>query len=170
VSAAAITILGPRVVIIGNSGSGKSTLARSIGRRTGAPDFDLDDFHWRDSYGLKQDEAVARKLVTDAAAAPAWIIEGVFGWLAEMALPRASALIWLDVPWSVCRDGLSARGSRGATAADHAALLEWAEAYWDRKTSSSRAGHLALFENFRAARLRLRSRSEIDALAVSCNG
>jgi adenylate kinase family enzyme len=159
-------ILGTRVVIVGNSGSGKSTLARAIGRRTGAPVFDLDNFHWRDSYRSKRDEEVARQLVVDAAAAPAWIIEGVVGWLAEMALPRASGLIWLDVPWSACRDGLSARGPRAATPADHAALLEWAEAYWDRRTSSSFTGHLALFEDFRAAKLRLRSWPEIDALAV----
>jgi len=32
---------------------------------------------------------------------PLWIIEGVYGWLAEVALPRATALIWLDLPWSL---------------------------------------------------------------------
>jgi adenylate kinase family enzyme len=116
-----------RVVIIGNSGSGKSTLARAIGQRSGTPVFDLDNSQRQDSYRLKRDSDAAKQLVVDAVAAPAWIIEGVFGWLAETALPRASALIWLDVPWSTCRDGLFARGSRGAPA-DHATLLEWAEA------------------------------------------
>jgi hypothetical protein len=152
-------------VIVGNSGSGKSTLARAIGQRAGTPVFDLDNIHWQDGYGLRRDEDVARRLVADAAATPAWVIEGVFGWLAEMALPRAQTLIWLDVPWSVCRDGLRARGPRGAPPADRAALLEWAEGYCDRRTSSSFTGHLALFENFRAVKLRLCSRPEIDALA-----
>jgi adenylate kinase family enzyme len=40
-------------MIIGNSGSGKSTLARAIAQRSGAPVFDLDNFHWQDRYGLK---------------------------------------------------------------------------------------------------------------------
>ena len=31
--------------------------------------------------------------------------EGVYGWLAEVAVPRATALIWLDIPWDVCREG-----------------------------------------------------------------
>jgi hypothetical protein len=46
------------------------------------------------------------------------------------------------------------------------AFLVWAEAYWDRQTPSSFAGHLALFQGFGGAKLRLHSRSEIDALAV----
>jgi adenylate kinase family enzyme len=156
-----------RVVIIGNGGSGKSTLAHAIGQRGGAPVFDLDDFHWQDGYGFKRAEPIARQLVADAAAAPAWIIEGVFGWLAEVALPRASALIWLDVPWSVCCDGLSARGPRGASAADHAALLEWAEAYWRRTTSSSFSGHLTLFAGFDRVKQRFTSRSEAEEFLVN---
>ena len=28
----------------------------------------------------------------------AGLFEGVFGWLAEVAVPRATTLIWLDVP------------------------------------------------------------------------
>jgi adenylate kinase family enzyme len=158
-------ILGSRVVIIGNSGSGKSTLARAIGQRAGMPVFDLDNFHWQDKVGLKRDEDVARRLVADVAADPVWIVEGVFGWLVEMALPRASTLIWLDMPWNVCSESLALRGPwRGATADEHAALLAWAEAYWQRKTSSSFSGHLALFESFEGFKLRLTSRSDVAEL------
>jgi len=96
--------LGSRVVIIGNSGSGKSTLAQELAQRLGAPTIDLDHIHWRDSYGIKRDEDAAKRMVVDAAAESEWIIEGVYGWLAEVALPRATSLIWLDMPWTICRE------------------------------------------------------------------
>jgi hypothetical protein len=63
-------------------------------------------------------------MVAALAATPRWIIEGVYGWLAAVALPRAAALVWLDLPWTACRDGLAARGRwDGATDEEHAALL-----------------------------------------------
>ncbi|HUK58951.1 MAG TPA: hypothetical protein VLV50_06940 [Stellaceae bacterium] len=102
-------------------------------------------------------------MVRDAAAAPRWIIEGIYDWLAEAALPRATALLWLDLPWQLCCEGLTARGPRhDATAEDGADLLKWAEAYWKRQTSSSFAGRLRLFENFRGTDLRQRGRDEIS--------
>ena len=72
---------------------------------------------------------MARQKVADLAATQRWVIEGVYGWLAEVAVPRATALMWLDVSWDVCREGLLARGLRcGGTEADFAELLRWAEA------------------------------------------
>jgi adenylate kinase family enzyme len=158
-------ILGSRVVIIGNSGSGKSTLAQELARRIGAPAVDLDPIHWQDKVGAKRDENLATDMVVEVAGKPRWIIEGVYGWLAAAALPFATSLVWLDLPWLLCPEGLSSRGPwKGATAAEHEAFLQWAEAYWERTTLSSFSGHLALYEDFAGSKLRLRSRSEIDAL------
>jgi adenylate kinase family enzyme len=158
-------ILGPRVAIIGNSGSGKSTLARELAESMAAPAIDLDHVHWQNKVGLKRDEDQAKAMAAAIADKPSWIIEGVYGWLAEVALPCAVSLIWLDMPWSVCSESLARRGpSRGATADEHAAFLAWAEAYWQRKTSSSFSGHLALFESFEGYKLRLTSRSDVAEL------
>ena len=153
-------------MIVGSGGSGKSTLAESLAGLTNVPAVDLDLLHWAgDGYGVKREEAVARQMAMEVAANPGWVIEGVFGWLAEVAIPRATALIWLDLPWSICRDGLLARGARrGGTDADFAELLKWAEAYQDRQTSSSFAGHSRLFEKFPGAKLRLRGRQEVHQL------
>jgi adenylate kinase family enzyme len=161
-----------RAVVIGNSGSGKSTLAQRLATLAGVPAIDLDTLRWDgNGYGVKREEAVARALVRDAAAAPRWVIEGVFGWLAQEAMPRATALVWLDLPWSVCRDSLLARGQRrGGTEADFAELLTWAEAYWHRRTSSSAAGHLQLFESFVGAKRRVRDRSEIGPFLEEARG
>jgi hypothetical protein len=50
----------------------------------------------------RREPAVAVDMVRTRAADDAWVIEGVFGWLANGALPRATALIWLDVPVEEC--------------------------------------------------------------------
>lgn len=152
-----------RTVIIGNCGSGKSVFAGSLAALTHIPATDLDSLHWEHD-GYKRDEESAKRLVREAGAAPRWIIEGVFGWLAEIAIPRATALIWLDLPWSVCREGLLARGQRGGNEAGFADLLAWSAAYWDRKTSSSFEGHYRLFESFAGIKLRLRDRGEVRQL------
>ena len=161
--------LQKRTVIIGNAGSGKSWLASRLSVLTGAPAIDLDRIHWDDAnFSHKRDEAASRQMVQDEAARPRWIIEGVYGWLAECAIPRATALIWLDLPWADCRAGLLARGPwRGVTAAEFEAFLTWAEAYGTRQTSTSVAGHGRLFDAFPGTKLRLRSREDARRLVES---
>ena len=125
--------LSQRTVIIGNSGAGKGALAESLSALVHVPVIDLDLLNWEgDEYGRKRDDDAARRMTLDVSAQPLWIIEGVYGWLAESALPRATALIWLDLQWSLCHAGLLARGPRrGATDQDGAELLKWAETYWN---------------------------------------
>lgn len=155
------------MVIIGNSGSGKSTLAQRLEGRVGAERTDLDHIHWLDKVGVKRDEAEAKVMVAALAERPRWIIEGVYGWLAEAAFPRATSLIWLDMTPEVCRESLALRGpSRGATAEQHVAFLAWADAYWQRTTSSSFGGHLGLFERFDGMKRRVTSRAEISAFSA----
>lgn len=152
-----------RLVIIGNSGSGKSTLANAIGAATTLPVHDLDLTHWRE--GRKRAEASSRALVGDLASSDGWIIEGVYGWLAEVALPRATALIWTDLAWSECLDGLLRRGlRRGMSAPDQTALVAWAQDYWTRRTPSSFVGHGRIFDGFDGGKLRLTTRQAISDL------
>lgn len=154
---------GPRIVIIGNSGSGKTTLARALASHFAIPTIDLDRIHWDGTVGIRRDEDAARRMTRDEAAKPRWVIEGVYGWLAETALPRATALIWLDLPWSECRAGLVERGPwPGADEADFAEFLAWAEAYATRQTSTSLAGHRQIFDAFSGPKHRLDSRPAIE--------
>jgi adenylate kinase family enzyme len=154
-----------RTLIIGNAGSGKSTLAEHLAALKAAPSIDLDRLHWEAGpYGVKRDKDAARQLARTAAHGPRWIIEGAFGWLAEIAVPRATTLIWLDLSWDACRAGVLARGlRRGSTEDDLKELLKWVEAYWDRQTSSSFIGHLTIFENFPGAKHRLGTREKVSA-------
>lgn len=159
-----------RLLIVGNSGSGKSTLAAGIAARSHQAVVDLDAIHWDDN-GRKREEGVSRDRVAAVAAQHTWIIEGVYGSLAEVASTRATALIWTDLPWSECRDGLLRRGlRRGMTEADQAALLSWAAAYWTRRTPSSSAGHLRLFEAFPGEKVRLWTRLDVDMLVATLSG
>ena len=155
--------LSPRWAVIGNSGSGKSTLAERVGAAMLLPIFDLDLVHWH-SDGRKREEADAKARVADLAAGNGWVIEGVYGWLMDVALARARTLIWLDLSWDDCRDGLLARGlRRGMTQNDQDALLAWAQGYWTRTTPSSFTGHERLLRSFTGSKARLRSRDEVAA-------
>jgi len=157
----------PRWVVIGNSGSGKSTLAERLGGAFRLPIHDLDDVHWA-ADGRKRPETEAMAQVAKITGGDTWIIEGVYGWLAEIALARATSLVWLDLPWAECREGLLARGlRRGMTAEDQKALLGWAEGYWTRTTSSSFKGHEQLYDLYEGDKTLLRSRADIFALGVT---
>jgi hypothetical protein len=103
--------------------------------------------------------------MTAAVAAQArWIIEGVYGWLVEATLSRATALVWLDLSWEECRAGLLARGvRRGGDEASFAELLSWAEKYWVRQTPSSFSGHAQIFEQFGQTKFRLCNRADVNA-------
>ncbi|MGQ2918089.1 MULTISPECIES: AAA family ATPase [Rhizobium] len=155
-----------RIAIIGNSGSGKSSLAAKAGSALKLPVYDLDHLHW-DVDGHERDEAEARLLVAQHASTSDWIIEGVYGWLVETALPRTKTLVWLDLPWTECREGLLRRGGQhGETESDQAALLAWAGDYWTRTTSSSFAGHLQLYDSFEGGKIRLQTRADVTALPL----
>ena len=152
-----------RTLILGNSGSGKSWLAFKIAEALGCKAVDLDTIHWEPGgYGVVRDKQVAIDMVHQEASGPAWVIEGVFGWLAQEALPRAMALIWLDLPISQCLDNIRQRGlRRGGDAASFEALLDWAADYDGRQTSSSHAGHTRMFTAFPGRKLRLLSRDDV---------
>lgn len=155
-------MLRDRILVIGNSGSGKTTLARAISTHRQHPLIGLDRIHWEDGgFAVKRDAQAARRLTREAAAGDRWVMEGVYGWLSEEAVPRAQTLIWLDLPWPDCRAGLLARKADQPFDAE---MLLWAEQYWTRDTSSSFIGHQRLHDAFAGDRLRLCSRQEIAAV------
>ena len=73
---------------------GNSRLAEGLGALIPAPISDLDVIHRKDNgLGAKQDENVVRQTVANLAATERWVIEGMCAWLAEVAVPSATALI-----------------------------------------------------------------------------
>ena len=152
-----------RTLIIGNAGSGKTWLAGQLAALSGLPTLHLDDLRWTPGqYGKARDNQLVMDDVAQAAEADAWLMEGVFGWLAKIATPRATQLIWIDLPESECLANIRARGIQGGgSEADFEALLIWVSEYRLRNNSSCFAAHLKLFEAFEGTKARLFGRTEM---------
>lgn len=167
-----VTLNLDRTLIVGNAGSGKSWLAGRLSARLDIRATSLDRIHWRDGgYDAPRLQRDAIALTREAASVERWLIEGVYGWLLSEAVPRATALIWLDLSCSECVANLHSRGpGADSDAKRFAELLTWAAAYDARTSSTSRAGHDALFREFGGTSLRLRSRVEIGAFLSSLTG
>lgn len=162
-----VDALAQRTIIIGNSGSGKSTLAARLASATAVPLIGLDEIYWVDQRLLKKrGQLEAVEMARTLAASSTWVMDGVFGWLVENIAPRATSMIWLDLPWADCKAGLLTRGPvHGADEAEFNDLLAWAHLYWERRTSSSHVAHEKIFVGFGGPKLRLRTRAEVKAFS-----
>jgi adenylate kinase family enzyme len=89
-----------RVVVIGTSGSGKTTLARELAQRLGTEHVELDALHWLPDW-QERDDAEFRGLVAAAAAGERWVIDGNYRVAHDVLWPRATAIVWLDLPLPV---------------------------------------------------------------------
>ena len=90
-----------RVLVLGSGGSGKSTLARGLGDRLGLPVIHLDIHYW--SFGWKPTpELEWNQRVSRLAAQDAWVMDGNFSGSLPLRLSRCDAIVFLDLPRSVC--------------------------------------------------------------------
>ena len=89
---------GPaRIAILGGAGAGKSTLARRVGEALGLPVVHLD----RVVYGpgwTRLSVPVTRERLAALLEPSAWVVEGSYAELADLTLPRAELVIWIDQP------------------------------------------------------------------------
>lgn len=86
-----------RIMIIGGSGTGKSTLARAMGAKLDLPVVDLDRHYWSPGW-VAPEAAEWRRRVAELAAGDAWVMDGNYSSTFDLRLPRAHALVWLDLP------------------------------------------------------------------------
>jgi adenylate kinase family enzyme len=86
-----------RILILGPSGAGKSTLARRIGARLGLPVVYLDVINWNPGW-VQTGREKFRERVAEEAARDAWVMDGNYTRDIDLRLPRAQAVIWLDLP------------------------------------------------------------------------
>jgi adenylate kinase family enzyme len=91
-----------RTLVMGCSGSGKSTFARALAQRTGLPLVHLDQEYW--SPGWVERYALPDWLdrVAELAQGERWIIDGNYSNSLPLRLPRATAVLWLDLPRWLC--------------------------------------------------------------------
>lgn len=84
-----------RVVVVGTSCSGKTTYARQLSHLLDVPHVELDALHWLPDWEPRPREEF-RALVGEAAAEPAWVMDGNYGTVRDLLWPRATAAIWLN--------------------------------------------------------------------------
>jgi adenylate kinase family enzyme len=92
-----------RICIVGNSGSGKTTLAAELSAALAVPHLELDSvFHQPGWQPLPTDEF--RAAVSAFTAGEAWIIDGNYSSVRDVAWSRADTVVWLDPPrWRALR-------------------------------------------------------------------
>lgn len=166
-----------KTIIIGNSGSGKTWLAKRLAGNTDAAIIHLDELFWQPG-GFEQKRSLSEveQLIAQSKQGSSWIVEGVFGELAERYFDQADMLIWLDLPWDLCKARLLARSAerklhmgREQSETGLAKLVEWASHYYERQDLRSAFGHRALLQRFPGKTLHLRSEDEINKIVASAN-
>lgn len=146
-----------RVIIFGNSGSGKSTLARQLAEDYGLAHLDLDLIAWLpqtppERTPLKQASGEISRFINKH---DAWVIEGCYSDLLEMAMSKASEIIFLNLPIDDCVTNARIRpwephkyASKAAQDSNLSMLVDWIKQYQRRRDTFSLAAHQALFDEF----------------------
>jgi len=162
-----------RYLVVGNSGSGKSTLATRLAAQHGLAHLDLDTLAWLP--GPKRAPIADSAAGIDAfvAAHPAWVIEGCYADLLEVALPHTTRLVFLNPGVAACIANARARpwephkyASKEAQDANLDMLIGWIQDYERRRDEFSLAAHRALFDGFAGDKHELTSREAIAAFAA----
>lgn len=87
-----------KTIIIGNGGSGKTWLARRLAAGAHTPIVHLDDLFWEPGgFDNKRYPEEVDRLIEKSKHTASWIVEGVFGELAERYFTDAELLIWIDI-------------------------------------------------------------------------
>jgi adenylate kinase family enzyme len=108
-----------RIAIMGGAGAGKSTLARRVGEALGLPVVHLDRVVFGPGW-TRLPVPLARERLKALLAPGAWVVEGSYGELADLTLPNADLVIWIDQPaWlRLWRSWRKTRIHRGRPRAD----------------------------------------------------
>ncbi len=154
-----------RVAIMGNGGSGKTWLARQLSLLLDRAPVHLDDVYWQPGQhgsGIARDKAIVIEEIRELSLTSEWIIEGVYGWLINVSLPRATTLVFLDLPEDECIANIKARGKqRGENDESFEELIVWVSKYRERRNNwNSFESHLRMFEEFPNEKVRLKGRTE----------
>ena len=89
-----------RVVVIGTTGSGKTTLARKLARAQGVPHVEMDAYRHGPNWRETPDDEFVRQLA-HALSADRWVADGNYSVTRDTVWPRATAIVWLDLPFGL---------------------------------------------------------------------
>jgi adenylate kinase family enzyme len=157
-----------RILIIGNSGSGKSWLGRTLSQKMNIPLFHMDHIRWDQSgYEIRRSASDINKDLDSIKKRNQWILEGVFGKMAEVCLSFSTLLVWLDLPWEECKKNLLSRGPQfedylNPREKEKALkeLIEWASEHESRSDANSWGFFNDLYNEFEHEKVCLHNREE----------
>ncbi|MBT4792130.1 MAG: AAA family ATPase [Halobacteriovoraceae bacterium] len=157
-----------RILIIGNSGSGKTWLSEKISSRLNVDVIHFDKHFWEPGgFNKKRERPIVLDEIQELSKKEKWVMEGVFGELAEVATPRGTHLIFLDKNWSECNEALLSRGSESSSQLSKEdaknnfdKLIRWAEEYYNRESKASHHWHEKMYKSFHGGTTLLKNRSE----------
>lgn len=158
-----------RIIIIGNSGSGKTWLGNILSHRKEIPLFHMDAIRWdNNGYEIRRSLTDINKDLEAIKKKDQWILEGVFGKMAQGCLPFSTKLIWLDLPWEDCKQNLLFRGPQfddflNPLEKEEALtqLIKWASEHESRNDANSWNFFKGLYNDFTNEKYYLQSRKEI---------
>jgi len=92
-----------KIIIVGDACSGKTTLCRKLGKQTGFPFFDLDDFHWLPNWVERPNNEMITKVQNEILLNEQWIISGNYSSLMpRVTWPQADTIVWLKYSKWLC--------------------------------------------------------------------
>jgi adenylate kinase family enzyme len=100
-----------RILVIGSPGAGKSTLARRLAEGLDLPLIHLDREYFGPGWTTPP-RAEWQGRVEALAARPEWVMDGNYSSTFDLRVPRAQAVVWLDVPRWRCLLGVLWRVAR----------------------------------------------------------
>lgn len=146
-----------KILIFGNSGSGKSTLASQLCAEQELAHLDLDTLAWLPSDPPQRAplETSAQKIRLFAQQNSAWVIEGCYADLLEIAAPQAAEIIFINLPVAACIENARNRPwephkyeSKAAQDENLEMLIGWIEQYDEREDVFSHQAHAAFYDRF----------------------
>ncbi len=152
-----------KILIFGNSGSGKSTLAKKLCETEGLSHLDLDTLAWQQTHpptrmSLEQSENSIQYFIQSNSA---WVIEGCYTDLLELAAPFANEVIFLNLSVEDCIANARIRPwephkyeSKVAQDANLSMLIDWIAQYGDRNDTFSEQSHRSFYEKFQGKKTR----------------
>ncbi|HZH52213.1 MAG TPA: AAA family ATPase [Microvirga sp.] len=161
-----------RILVIGSPGAGKSTLARRLATHLGLPLIHLDREYFGPGWTMPT-KAEWREKVARLAAQPEWVMDGNYASTFDIRVPRATDIVWLDLPrwqcamsvlWRVARNWGRVRSDLGPDCTER---FDWSFMRWIWTYPEKMRGKTARLLERRSSHQRvyvLRSRAQIPAL------